>query len=163
MKLLALLLFTTTCLAQAQVAELKPSEILKLLPDKIEGFHPLEEFKSERIKIGTITYTLCEKKFKSHEKIIQLLLFDFLDADIMYKQAVSKWDETKPVDTESMVMRAIERDNCKGWESYQKHTEESQISLGIDGRYLLNITGHHVDLATLHSMLSLIALEEFPK
>jgi hypothetical protein len=164
MKLLPILFLATIALsAQAQVAELKTDEILKLLPDKIEGFHAFEEPKSERMKIGTITYTLCEKKFKAHEKSIQLLLFDFLHADIMYKQAVGKWAEIKPIETESTVMRIIEKDNCTGLESYQKHTEESQISLGIGGRYLLNITGHHVDLATLHAALDLIVLGKFPK
>jgi hypothetical protein len=54
---------------------------------------------------------------------------------------------------ESTVMRAIEKYNCTGLESYQKHTEESQISLGIGGRYLLNVTGNHVGLATLHTIL----------
>jgi hypothetical protein len=164
MRLLVILFLATLAWsAPAQVTELKLGEILKLLPDKIDGFHPSEEPKSEQMKIGSITYTLCEKKFKAHEKSIQLLLFDFLHADIMYKQSVSKWDEMKPVDTESMVMRAIEMENCKGWASYQKHTEEAQISLGIGGRYLLNITGHRVDLAILQSVLSLVELEKFPK
>lgn len=158
-----LILATLTWSAPAQVAELKTDEILKLLPDKIDGFHPSEEFRSEQMKIGTITYTLCEKKFKAHEKLIQLLLFDFSHADIMYKQSVSKWNEMKPIETESEVKRAIEMDHCTGWGSYQKHTGESQISLGINGRYLLNITGHHIDLTTLQSILSLIELEKFPK
>ncbi len=164
MKLLVTLFLATLAWnTHAQVAELKPNEILKLLPDKIDGFHPSEEFKSEQMKIGTITYTLCEKKFKAHEKLIQLLLFDFSHADIMYKQSVSKWNEMKPVETESEVMRAIEMDNSTGWQSYKKHTGESQISLGINGRYLLNVTGHHVDLATLQFVMSLIELKKFPK
>jgi hypothetical protein len=60
MKLPAILLFAVvTWSAHAQVAELKPSEILKLWPDRIEGLHPFEEFRSEQMKIGSITYTLA--------------------------------------------------------------------------------------------------------
>jgi hypothetical protein len=164
MRILLFLLFTAFSLnASAQLDEIKASEILKLLPDNIDGFKPSEEFKSEQLKIGTLTYTLCEKKFSAGKRSIQFLLFDFLHANIMYKQSMSKWNGTKPAETETEILRAIDMEYCTGWESYQKHTERSEISLGIRDRYLLEITGSHVDLATLQSILSQVALEKFPK
>jgi hypothetical protein len=161
--LFAMLLTVLVFAANAQLSEVTPSDLLKLLPDKINGFEPAEDFKSEKMKIGTITYSLCEKKFSMKKSTIELLLFDYLQAEIMYKQAVSKWSEMKPVESESVVMNPIKMENCVGWESHQKHTGQSQIALGIGGRYLLEITGNHVDLATLQAVLKEIPIEKFPK
>jgi ethanolamine utilization protein EutA (predicted chaperonin) len=161
--LFAMLLTVLVFAANAQLNEVNPSDLLKLLPDKIDGFKRAEDFKSEKMKIGTIIYSLCEKKFRKKKSTIELLLFDYGYADIMYKQAVSKWSEMKPVESESVVMNPIKMDNCVGWESNQKHTGQSQIALGIGGRYLLEITGDQVDLSTLQAILKEIPIEKFPK
>jgi len=147
----------------AQVTELTPEQMMKLLPDEIKGFNPAEEFRSKQMKVGTITYTLCEKKFNLGERSIKFLLFDFSHADIMYQQAFRTWKDVHPVESDSIVLRAVAMDNCAGWESYRKRTGQSQIFLGICGRYFLNMTGEKVDLSDLKSVLSLVALNKFPK
>ena len=149
--------------ASAQVVELKPEEMLKLLPDEIKGFDPTEAFISKQMKVGTITYTLCEKKFNLGDRSIKFLLFDFSHAEIMYQQAMRRWKEIHPVESDSIVLRAVAMDNCIGWESYRKQTGQSQIFLGICGRYFLTMAGEKVDLTDLKSVLRQVALDKFPK
>jgi hypothetical protein len=154
---------TTSLRGAAQVADLRPEEMLKLLPSTIDGFSPTGKFRSKQMKVGTITYTLCEKKFNVGTRSIVLLLFDFSHADIMYKQAMKTWNEAHPVETDSIVLRAVALDNCTGWESYRKRTRQSQIFLGICGRYFLNMTGDQVALPELKLVFKDVALDKFPK
>lgn len=149
--------------ALAQSLELKPEEILKLLPDRIAGYSSNEEFVTKQMTIGKITYMLCEKKFERGGKSIKFLLFDFSNAEIMYTQAMSTWKEAKPIETDSIVMRAVAMDNYTGWESYRKRTGQSQIFLGICNRFFLSLTADNVDLPNLKSILTQVPIDKFPK
>ncbi len=149
--------------SQAQVAELKSEEILKLLPNEIDGYRATDEFKTRHIKIGTLTYTLCEKKFRKKDKYITLLLFDFAHAEIMYRQSMSTWKKINPVESDSVVLRSVSKADCEGWESYLRHTNQSQIFIGICGRFFLNMTGDKVDLADLKAVLDRVPIDQFPR
>lgn len=143
--------------------ELKPSEILKLLPDYIKGYTVAEDFKSKQMKLGTLTYTLCEKKFIQRGQSIKILLFDFSNADIMYRQAMKTWNQSGTVESDSIIMRSVALENSKGWESYRKQSGKSEISLGIGNRFFLNMSGENIHLTDLQSVLSLIEMTKFPK
>ncbi len=149
--------------AHAQVAELKSEEILKLLPSEIDGYKVTDEFKTRHIKIGTLTYTLCEKKFRKKDKYITLLLFDFAHAEIMYKQSMSTWNKVRPVESDSVVLRSVAFANCEGWESYLRHTNQSQIFIGICGRFFMNMTGDKVGLEDLKAVLDRVPIDQFPR
>lgn len=157
---LSILISYTT---QAQVEELKSEEILKLLPSDIEGFRVTDEFKTRHIKIGTLTYTLCEKKFRKKDKYITLLLFDFAHAEIMYKQSMRTWNKVNPIESDSVVLRSVTMADCEGWESYLRHTNQSQIFIGICGRFFLNMTGDKVELADLKAVLDRVRIDQFPR
>jgi hypothetical protein len=146
----------------AQTKELKSSEIQKLLPQKIKGYHPNGEANSRQMKVGNITYTLCEKNFMNRKKSIKLLLFDFKNAEIMYQQAMNTWTDLEPIESDSVIMRAMSIANCTGWESFRKKSGKSQISLGIFNRFFLSMVGDNVDLESLKAVLNQVPLEKFP-
>jgi hypothetical protein len=164
MKVVFILIFLLPGLASSgQQRELKSKEMRSLLPDKIKGFHSEEGFINKRLKIGTISYTLCEKKFSKGKQSIKLLLFDFVNADIMYKQAMYSLHDGEAIETDSIVMRAILLDNSTGWESYRKSSQQSQVVLGVCNRFFLSMTGDKVDLALLKSVLDLVPIAKYPK
>lgn len=142
---------------------LSPERMLKLIPSKIKGFQEVDQPKARQTKLGDITYTLAEKHFNSGQRSIRILLFDYKEAQIMYKQAMKEWSSHATVDTDTIVFRALAMQNCSGWESYNVHSKRSQIFLGICDRFFMMMTGENIDLAILRRALLEIPIAEFPK
>lgn len=150
--------------AQAQeVALLSPHKVLKLVPKHIEGFHQIMDPKALQMKVGTVTYTLCEKNFNDGKRTVKILLFDFKEAAVMYNQATSKWNNQATIESDSIIERAVLIRNCTGWESSNKKNKTAQIFLGIHNRFFLTITGENMELNELQETLEWFPLAEFPK
>jgi hypothetical protein len=142
---------------------LSPEKILKLIPDKIKGFHETDQPKARQTKLGDITYSLCEKRYSSGHTSIRILLFDYKEAPIMYKQAMREWGGRPTIDTDTLVFRSLAMQNCSGWESYNINSKRSQIFLGICDRFFMMMTGEGIELASLKRALQDIPLDQFPK
>lgn len=145
------------------VVLLSPDKILKLVPKRIKGFQQIDDPKALEMKVGTITYTLCEKRFEDRKRTVKILLFDFKEAAIMYNQATRKWNHQAIVESDSLVERSVMIRNCAGWESFNKQNNTSQLFLGICDRFFLTLTGENIELAELRRILDQFPLEEFPK
>jgi hypothetical protein len=137
--------------------------VLNLVPNRLKGFEQVADSKSSTMKIGTLQYSMCEKKFERFGQSIKVLLFDFKEAPIMYSQAMKTWGKMLPVESDSVVARNVVIRECNGWETYHPKTKTSQMSLGICDRFFLNLTGERVELETLHDALAMFDLENFPK
>jgi hypothetical protein len=161
--LLALTLILLSSLAKGQSTHLTPQDVLRLIPDKIKGFYAEDEFKSRQMDVGTVSYSLCEKNFKQADKSIKILLFDFKDASIMYTQAMRKWNNAGPIESDSLILRTVTMANCSGWEWYNKDSGTSQIYLGVCDRFFLNLVGEKVELDKLKEVVKEIKLDKFPK
>jgi hypothetical protein len=147
---------------QAQQKVLSAEKINLLVPEKIKGYYPDGESKSSKITLGTISYSLCERSFRTRDKSVKILLFDYADAAIMYNQAIRKWGEMHPVESDSVVFRAIGPPYDKGWESHSKVTNNAQIVLGINNRFFLTVAGENMELYELRQILMNFAFERFP-
>ncbi len=161
--IIVLILFLIASVCYSQSEELNHREIKKLLPDKIVGYYSDKESSTKKLKVGTLTYTMCEKNFRVGNKTIKLLLFDFINAGIMYKQALQAWENSLHVETDTLISRSVALEHGKGWESYRKSHGKSQILLGVSDRFYLNLMGDNVELETLKAVLSQVPLTKFPK
>jgi hypothetical protein len=155
-------LFTFFSLALLGQEVLPPEKISKLTPDRIKGYYQDGDTRSSLIKLGNIRYSLVERRFSKGKEKIKVLLFDYKEADIMYKQAMRKWNH-EPVVTDSLVLRTIEMEDCTGWESYNRQSYTSQIFLGICNRFFLMISAENVPLDKLKEILDSFSFRDFPK
>lgn len=138
-------------------------EVFNLIPERLKGYQPVGEFKGRKMTMGTISYSVCEKKFEASNKSVKILLFDYKDAHIMYEQAMHTWGSAKPIESDSIIFRTLTLSNCTGWESYSKRSGTSQIFLGIGERFFLHLNGTHVDLDQLKAVMQDIDPEKFLK
>jgi hypothetical protein len=152
-----------SCELRAQPQELTSLEIINLIPNKVKGFTQEDDFKSKQIKIGTITYSITEKKFVAVKQSIKILLFDFTNASIMYEQALRDWKRNPTVESDTLIYRYVSMENCRGWESYSQRSHAAQIFLGICDRFFLALTGENVSLDQLRQVVRAMQIEEFPK
>src|SRR5436190_6996891 len=67
---------------------LSAQKITKLLPSKIPNYYLKGIARSSEMKVGTLTYSLCERNFARGKKQVRILLFDYVDAPIMYQQVM---------------------------------------------------------------------------
>ncbi len=158
------LIFTSFIqLVEAQDVVLSPDKMLTLVPERIKGFRQVVDPKAMQMKIGTLTYTLCEKNFNDGKRTVKILLFDFKEATVMYNQATRKWDNQLTIESDSLVERSVITRNSSGWESFNKQNQTSQLFLGICDRFFLTMTGENLERGELRSILEMFPLEEFPK
>ena len=142
-----------------------PAEsVILLVPDKIKGFEQTRDTKSSLIKLGTLKYSMCEKTFtKGVGRTIKILLFDYKEAPIMYSQAMRRWSNFNPIESDSLIVQRITMTHCNGWESYNKELKHSQVFLGICDRFFLTLSGENVDLEILKQVIQSFEFEKFPK
>lgn len=116
------------------------------------------------MKLGTIQYSMAERNFiAGNERSIKILLFDYKEASIMYNQATRKFNTFTPVESDSVILRALTMRDCTGWESFNVQQKNSQIHLGICNRFFLSVEGTGVDLQTLKQVVQSFKFETFPK
>ena len=142
--------------------ELTQEQVLKILPERIKGFNMAEPFRSKQMQMGTLSYTLYEKKFKRRDKAFQILLFDYGKAEIMYRQAIQSSTNHAYVQSDSVVIQPFEWSGASGLESYQSKSGQSKISLGINERFYLNASGN-ITLQELENVVKLIDFQKLPK
>ncbi len=130
---------------------LEPQELLKLIPEQIEGFKTLGEPVAKAIRIGTLSYSLAERSFVRGNQIIKILLFDYNNALIMYSQAV------KGIGSSAGVSFAVAPDSLSGKNPVLYHEEieknHCRISMGINNRFFLNLSCQNTGAATLYDIL----------
>ena len=161
-----LTLFTSApeVLSQHEIKILSAEKIIKLIPNKIDGFRLSADPQSKLIKLGTLKYSMAEKDFSANRKrSIKILLFDYKEAPIMYNQATQKWTSFKTIESDSLIRRPTRVDNCPGWESYDAGNKNSQILVGIFNRFYLTVEGTNVNLEFLKKVVLNIKVETFPK
>ncbi len=147
--------------AQSTSELLSAEEILVLVPKTIKGFRE-EDSKSTKTRVGSITYTMCQRNFASGNRTVQILLFDYKEAPIMYHQAMRKWSVQPVVETDSLTLKPIKHAEHGGWIMYSSSNRISQVFMGVKERYYIMITGNKVDPDLLELVLMSFDFEKFP-
>jgi hypothetical protein len=147
--------------SRAQSAVLTIEQLGELAPKKIEGYRPIEP-KGRILKIGTLSYSMIEQIFVHGKKQISILLFDYNNASVMYRQATQKWKNAEGVENDLILDNAYELEKQPGWMHYDKANNKSQITLGIQNRFYLVLTGEGIPLDVLNGIAKIFDVARFP-
>ena len=159
-----LLIFLNTPIVCAQKTKtLSPTKISKLVPSKLKGYHQKGDVKSTNIQLGNLTYSLSDRSFERGKQSIKILLFDYVEAPIMYDQAIRKWSTMTPVESDSIIFRRLHSSDSTAWESYSAVSQHSQIIMGINRRFFLTLDAESMNLYELRQILMNFEFEKFPK
>jgi hypothetical protein len=159
---LIVLVTLVICPAVAQPSVLTLEQLGKLTPEKIDGYRTNESKKGRILQIGTLSYSMIERTFVQNKKQVNILLFDYNNASIMYRQATQKWKTAEGQETDSMLENAYQLENQSGWMQYDKNHNRSQITLGIQNRFFLVLKGEGISLSDLDSIAKFFDLARFP-
>ena len=118
-------------------------ELLKYLPETIEGYHINGEPKGASIDMQGTSYSSAEIEFKNeNDDRIDITLLDYNAAYNMYSMATAMWSSGIKIDTSEEFGQSISLgDNVNGWESLKKKSNRATIILGLGDRFLLTIEG----------------------
>jgi hypothetical protein len=142
---------------------LKPAEISKLVPSRIKGFSIKGESKSTILSIGTLRYSLCERVFTSRDKMIKILLFDYVQAPIMYTQSLKKWERMNEIMSDSITFKKQVSEGQVSYESDHRQSKRAQISYGINNRFYLALEAENLTLPELREFFRNFDLAKFPE
>jgi hypothetical protein len=146
--------------AQPEVMDLE--QLGGLTPENIEGYKKIKQNKGASLKIGTLSYAMIERTFVHDKKQITIMLFDYNNASVMYRQATQKWENAVGQETDFMLENAYELEKQPGWIWYDKVQNKSQITLGIQNRFYLVLIGQGILLADLESVAKIFDFVRFP-
>jgi hypothetical protein len=163
-KRLLLVAFVTTSshTIQAQPEVMALEQLGALTPEKIEGYKTIEQNKGRSLKIGTLSYAMIERTFIHDKKQITIMLFDYNNASVMYRQATQKWENAVGQETDLLLENAYEVEQQPGWIWYDKAQKKSQITLGIQNRFYLVLIGQGILLTDLESVAKIFDFVRFP-
>ncbi|MDF1673395.1 MAG: hypothetical protein P1U41_07800 [Vicingaceae bacterium] len=118
-------------------------ELLKYLPESIEGYQINGEPKGASMDMQGMSYSSAEIEFKNKDgNRIDITLLDYNAAYNMYTMATTMWASGFKIDTSEEFAQSISfGDNINGWESFKKKSYRANIALGIGDRFLLTIDG----------------------
>ncbi len=162
LSLLIGLVILAICPGVAQSSVLTLEQLGELTPEKIEGYRTQVSDKGRILKIGTLSYSMIERTFVHGKKQVNIMLFDYNNASIMYRQATQKWKTAEGQETDSMLENAYELENQPGWMQYDKNHNTSQITLGIQNRFFLVLKGEGISLSDLDNIAKIFDLARFP-
>ncbi len=141
---------------------LSPDELARLLPARLEGFNLIEQNKGRMIQIGTLTYSMTERGFSKSKRKVTILLFDYNNASIMYRQATGKWANQVSEDNEIRKQGPYPFESGEGWEHYDKIRNYSQLFLGVHGRFYIVLTGEGIGMEELYAICNQLNASSFP-
>ena len=120
-------------------------DLLKYLPESIEGYQINGEPKGASMDMQGMSYSSAEIEFKNEDgDRIDIVLLDYNAAYSMYTMATAMWASGFKIDTSEEFAQSISfGDNINGWESYKKKSNQASIALGIGDRFLLTIEGNN--------------------
>jgi hypothetical protein len=156
-------MFTGAIVVVAQATLLSERELDAFLPVSVKGYNQSGQSKGKVMKIGTLRYSLAQRTFTKGDTKIKILLFDYVEAPVMYKQATQKFETFTQQHTDSLVLKPLELSNGVGWEKYSSHNTSTQIFTGINNRFYLTLEGQNVSMSELKLMLERIPLSSFPR
>ncbi len=159
---LIVLITLAICPVLAQPSVLTLEQLGELTPEKIEGYHTQVNDKGRILQIGTLSYSMIERTFVHGKKQVNIMLFDYNNASIMYRQATQKWKTAVGQETDSMLENAYQLENQPGWMQYDKNQNRSQITLGIQNRFFLVLKGESISLSDLDNIAKIFDLARFP-
>lgn len=160
---LCLFLFVSVVGQAQKVETLKPAAISKLIPSKIKGYNVKGDSKSSVHTIGSLRYSISEKTFSSRDRIIKILLFDYVEAPIMFSQSTKKWSEMPEVKTDSILFSNVVSDYGNRWESEHPYSKRSKLLLSVNNRFFLTLEAENMSLVELREFFKNFDLEKFPK
>jgi hypothetical protein len=160
--LCGLAFFSVVCQAQKKET-LNASRIGKLIPAKVKGYSVEGDSKSSVLTIGSLRYSLSEKSFSSRDKKIKILLFDYVEAPIMFNQSVKKWQEMPELKTDSILFSSGSADHGNVWESEHPLAKRSQLRLSINDRFFLTLEAENMSMDELKEFFKNFNLDKFPK
>ena len=145
----------------AQPTVLTTEQLEKLTPQKLEGYRTTEP-KGRMLKIGTLSYSMIERTFVHGKKQINIMLFDYHNASVMYRQATQKWKGAESSDSDARLETAYELQGQPGWVSFDKINSKSQIAVGVQNRFYLVLMGEGVALDVLETIVKGFDFLRFP-
>ena len=148
-------------LAWAQPTVLNIEQLGQLTPQKLEGYRSSEP-KGRMLKIGTLSYSMIERTFVHGKKQINIMLFDYHNASVMYRQATQKWKGAEGLDSDARLECAYDLQGQPGWMSFDKINNKSQLALGVQNRFYLVLIGEGMPLDVLEAIAKSFELSRFP-
>lgn len=119
-------------------------ELLKYLPEKIDGYEISREPEGASIDMAGASYSTAEVKFSNNNDRIQVSILDYNAAYNMYSMATAMWSSGFKIDTSEEFGQSISfGEDINGWESFKKKSGDASVVLGVSDRFLISVEANN--------------------
>ncbi len=117
------------------------AEILKMMPDEIEGYKKEGDPEGTTINAAGGSYSMGMKKYKKGEKTLKITINDYNSADELFDTISMMWggmsSESNGEKTQGFKDA---KEPVAGMERYNSKSKEAQIMSGVGHRFMIDIT-----------------------
>lgn len=140
-------------------------ELQQFLPTEVSGY-TAGELSGQSQKMSGMSFSMADREFTSGESTVKVSLIDYNGADEMYQGLSAMYSMGLEQENDEKILgpSTLKMDNVTGMETFYKKDGRAEMSLAINGRFLLNLTADkQKDMSLLKSVAEDMDLEKLSK
>lgn len=140
-------------------------ELQQYLPTAVSGY-TAGELSGQSQKMSGMSFSMADREFTAGESTVKVSLIDYNGADEMYQglSAIYSMGLEQENDEKVLGPTTLKIDGVSGMETFYKKEGRAELSLALNGRFLLNLTAtNQKDLALLKSVAEDMDLKKLAK
>lgn len=140
-------------------------ELQQYLPAAVSGY-AAGELSGQSQKMSGMSFSMAEREFTAGESTVKVSLIDYNGANEMYQGLSAMYGLGLEQENDEKILgpTTLKRTGINGMETFYKKDRRAELSLAVNGRFLLNLTAtNQKDLALLKSVAEGMDLEKLAK
>ncbi|WP_035564044.1 hypothetical protein [Hymenobacter sp. IS2118] len=140
-------------------------ELQQYLPTTVSGY-TAGELSGQSQKMSGISFSMADREYTAGESTVKVSLVDYNGADEMYQGMAAMYSLGLEQENDEKILgpTTLKMDGVNGMETFYKKDGRAEMSLAINGRFLLNLTADkQKDMSLLKSIAEDMDLEKLSK
>ncbi len=134
-------------------------DLINFLPDELGDYRIAEKPEGSTTRYGEYRYSFGSKSYSKGDEELKASIFDYAQTASLLGLYANQYEH----ESTDGVMRSIEVNGNPGWYSANYDSNETNLALVVNGRFLITISGNGLEEATLKRYAAGMDLDQLPE
>jgi hypothetical protein len=126
---------------RGDTASLHHDELVRYLPERIDGFVREGKPQGESVRMGGVSYSTCEQSYRRGKQLLKVQVVDYNGAQALFAGATALMTSEIGPENDEQLMRGCDLGlpGVRGYETVQKMEHRAAVALGIGERFFVSV------------------------
>ncbi|MEQ8583508.1 MAG: hypothetical protein RIC30_19415 [Marinoscillum sp.] len=134
-------------------------DLINFLPDDLGAYRIAEKPEGSTTRYGEYRYSFASKSYRNGDEELRASIFDYAQTASLLGLYANQYEH----ESTDGVMRSIEVNGQPGWYSANYESNDTNLALVVNGRFLITIAGYGLEEATLKGYVVGMELDQLPE